>query len=48
MEFLYVFPSHRTVCIDDGSSLVKLFEKIIWNPVGYSWEANLQAYESGY
>lgn len=48
MELLPFLSSHRAVCIDDGSSLLKLFEKIVWNPVGYSWEANLQAYESGY
>lgn len=41
-------PSHRAVCTDDGSSLAERFEEIIWNPVGYCWEANLQAYENGY
>lgn len=34
MELLQFLPSHRAVCTDDGSSLVKLFEKIAWNPVG--------------
>lgn len=41
-------PSHRAVCTHNGSSLVERFEKIIWTPVGYCREANLQAYENGY
>lgn len=45
---LWLPPSHRAVCTDDGSSLAERFEEIIWNPVGYCWEANLQAYENGY
>lgn len=48
MRQLRLPPSQRAVCTDDGSSLVERFEKIIWNPVGYCWEANPQAYENGY